>query len=34
MAALAALFGELNRGEGGRLVLDWDYVEVLAYKSA
>jgi ubiquinone/menaquinone biosynthesis C-methylase UbiE len=31
-AALAALFGELNRAGDGRLVLAWDYVEVVARK--
>jgi hypothetical protein len=30
--ALAAPFGESNRADGGRVVLDRDYVEVLARK--
>lgn len=33
-AALTRLLAELNRAGDGRLVLDWDYVEVLARKPA
>lgn len=34
MAGLTRLFRELNRADDGRVLLDWDYVEVLARRPA